>query len=435
MNRAGIALLGVLSAAGALHASRVAAQSSHEVEAQAGIVRTVDVPFDYQAPASGTFQLRYELGRRYEPTKPTIFVIADGQQYYVRQGTIAPLQGELFGDRFNVVGIFGRGSNPAVLEKIRSGAQVDWPRAYELLRAEQWVADIESVRKAVVGANGRISLYGRSGGGLLVDQYLTRYPAHVRTVFTQAAVNRFLDAELGLNSDRFWDEIGHTDPSLQVDLLAAISAHPQERAQIVLLLQRQNFFVPAEQLPKARAELIHALAAWDTQTLAGLRQLYQVDPVLQQLQASANPAANVRLFEFIAPLIPTLARAANDAPRRIDPDYEVARLFAAPLLSLLASGTISVRAMDLAALTRVGASVYLLAGRFDHTADYRVQIALAAHFPEHRLLLLADDHDFLALGKTGLYPELVQAALLEGCNSKAVQEVEARLGRLRYSEF
>ena len=95
-------------------------------------------------------------------------------------------------------------------------------------------------------------------------------------------------------------------------------------------------------------------------------------------------------------------------------------------------GEISVRAMDLSALTRVGASVHILAGRFDHTADYRVQTALAAHFfPQHHLMRLADDHDFLVLGKTGLYSELVQAALLKSCNSKAVQEVEVRLGRLR----
>jgi hypothetical protein len=91
--------------------------------------------------------------------------------------------------------------------------------------------------------------------------------------------------------------------------------------------------------------------------------------------------------------------------------------------------------MDLSALNKANASVHMLAGFYDHTADYRSQIALASHFPIHRLFLVADDHDFLALGKTGLYPQLIQAALLYGCRSEEVGRVEAQLASLGYSEF
>ncbi len=435
MNRIQLAAVAAFTAAIAFHVYNAHGQSSHDVVAKAGILRLVPVPFDRQNPSLGTFQLYYELGRAYDSSKPTVFVIADGQQYYVRQGAIAPLQDELFGDGFNVVGIIGRGSNEAVRAKVRGRGQTDWLLAYELLRSEQWVDDIEAVREAVVGRNGQISLYGRSGGGLLVDQYLAKYPQHVRTVFTQAAVNRFIDAEFGLNSDKFWDEIGKYDPGLQKQLLAAISAHPDERARIFLLLQRQNFFVSADQLPQARAALIHALAAWDSEQLQRFTQQYQVDAILQRFQGSDNSADNVRLFEFLAPVANSKGRLTSDSQSRVDPDYEVLRLFAAPLLQLFQEGKIPLPTMDLSALDRVNASVYMLAGYYDHTADYRSQIALASHFPVHRLLLLADDHDFLALGKTGLYPQLIKAALLYGCRSEEVRRVEAQLAPLRYKEF
>jgi hypothetical protein len=79
--------------------------------------------------------------------------------------------------------------------------------------------------------------------------------------------------------------------------------------------------------------------------------------------------------------------------------------------------------------------VYLLAGRFDHTADYRAQIALASHYPKHRLLLLADSHDFIALQKTGLYPRLVQSALARGRRGPRDEGIEQALEPLIFREY
>lgn len=435
MNRWVTRIVLPLSVLGTLSGSSLApGQSSHEMTPKAGIRRVLRVPFDRQTPAVGTFELQYELGRRFNPSKPTVVIVADGQQFYVRSGTIAPLQDELFGDRFNVVGIIGRASNAAVLAKIRPSGEIDWQLAYRLLRSEEWVDDIEAVRQALVGQTGDISLYGRSGGGLLVDQYLAKYPIHVRTAFTQAAVNRFIDAEFRLNSDKFWEDIERYDPTLQKQVLSAVEAHPEDRARIFLLLQRQNFFVSPDELERARFALIRALSRWDRDQLKQFSSAYQVEPVLKQLESSSNPAANVRLFEFYEPLSREYEREEQSI-RRIDPDIEVLRLFAAPLLRLCRGGSIASPSMNLSALNKVQGSVFLLAGYYDHTADYRSQLALASHFPHHHLLLLSDDHDFLALAKTGLYPELIQSALLQGADGQATQEVEEKLSNLRYSEF
>jgi len=407
----------------------VHAQMSQSLEAKAGVGRTVSVPFQHEHPEKGKFELYYELGKVFDPGKRTVFVIADGQQFYVRKGLVAPLQDMLFGDSFNVVGIVGRGATEAALQQVKRSS-VDWLTAYEVLKSDEWIEDIELVRKDLLGPSGSISLYGRSGGALLVHQYIAKHPQHVISVFTQAAVNRYLDAEFGLCSDTFWDEIGHYDSALQPLLLEALSRHPAERAKIILLLQRQNFFVPAAQIASERAKLIHTLHDWDETLIAQFSKDYQVGAITQLLSAG-DPTTSVRLFE----LYPPLSASKSSAQKRVDPDIEVGKMFAAPLLQLLEKKQIAAPTMDFRAAHETRADVYLVAGRFDHTADYRSQIALASQYPNRRLLLLRDDHDFLELAKTGLYPRLVQAALADGIHGPEKAGIESQLSALIYREY
>ena len=405
-------------------------QTSHS-EPKPGVGHAVRVPFRYEHPEKGAFDLYYELGRAFDPTKRTVFVIADGQQFYVRKGLISTLQEKLFGDSFNIVGIIGRGVNESVMQQAQRGGSLDWLAAYEVLNSNEWIEDIESVRKDLLGASGTIALYGRSGGALLVHQYLSKHPNHVISVFTQASVNRFLDAEFGLSSDTFWEEIGHYDNALQLLLLEAISRHPAERARIMLLLQRQNFFVPAVQIAAERVRLIHVLHDWDEAAIARLSKDYQIDEVLKLLTAT-DPTTSVRIFELFAPV---LASGQAGAPHRVDPDIEVGRMFSAPLLRLLEQKQISAPIMDFRTAHQTRADVYMVAGRFDHTADYRSQIALASEYPNHRLLLISDDHDFLELGKTGLLPRLVQSALADGIRGPEKAGIERQLHSLIYHEY
>ena len=411
--------------------ARSNAQMSHPVEPKVGVGRTVRVPFQYDHPEHGAFKLYYELGKPFDPAKRTVFVIGDGQQFYVRKGLITPLQEEIFGDRFNVVGIIGRGVNETVAQRVKHGDSIDWLEAYEIFRSSEWVEDIESVRKDLVGASGKICLYGRSGGATLAHQFLAKHPDHVLTVFTQASYNPFLDVEFGLSSDTFWEEIGHSDAALQPLLIEALSRHPSERSRIVLLLQRQNFFVPANQIAGERAKLIRALHDWDQAMIDKLSEDYQVNAMLGFL-AAPDPAANVREFELYAPIF---AQRHRRTSQRIDPDLEVSELFSQPLLEMLEKKQIAVPTMDFHAAHRTEADVFLLAGRFDHDVDYRSQLALASAYPNHRLLLLSDDHTFLELKKTGLYPRLVQTALAEGLHGPANAGIEGQLDPLVYREF
>jgi hypothetical protein len=146
----------------------------------------VRVPIVYEDPAAGTATVTLDFGAPFDRHKATVLVIADGQQFYVRSGAMADLQKSTFGDGVNVVGIVTRGTTPAFIQaSLDPTGKPDWIKAWRIFNSIEWIRDIESVRKSLVGEGGKIDLYGRSGGGYLVHQYLAQYGEHVDRAFTQ----------------------------------------------------------------------------------------------------------------------------------------------------------------------------------------------------------------------------------------------------------
>lgn len=396
--------------------------------AAADLGRTVTVPFDHAAPARGGAPLYYELGAPFEPSKPTIFIVADAQQFYVRRGQIASLQNALFGGAFNVVGIVGRGATPEFIRHAQDAhGKPDWLAAWNVFNSNQWIEDIDTVRRDLLGADGKVMLYGRSGGAFLVHQYLARHGEHVTRAFTQAPLNPFLIRELRLNSDHFWEQLTETDRAL---LKKALASRPQERETILRTLQRQNFFHDPAKLPAARSALIEALAEGNAAAYAAARRDYQVDAIDRLMDSPAGIAIAVRMFEFFQPSGAS-ERLGGEA---VCPDLENQYNLAHPLVSLFEAGKIPMPTFDFDKLHRLDTEVFLLAGRFDHTADYRSVIALAAHYPHQTLFMAADNHAFGDLDKAGVTVRLQRTFFAQGGGSKALHEVMRDAGSLWWRE-
>jgi len=93
------------------------------------------------------------VGAPIDKTKPVVFINSDGQQFYVTRGSIANLQKSIFGNDFNVIGIVGRGfSEDFTRAALDTGGHPEWVKAWQIFNSGQWVEDIESVHKAVVGS-------------------------------------------------------------------------------------------------------------------------------------------------------------------------------------------------------------------------------------------------------------------------------------------
>lgn len=346
---------------------------------------SVRVPLDHAAPRGPDVEVDYLTVGAFDRRRPTVFVVADGQQFYVREDVAAGFPA-LFGEAVNIVGLPGRGGSKSVLAALDRPGGVDWRQAYEVLRYRQWTADIDAVRRALLGDDGEIMIYGVSGGGRLAHEHLTQYAATASRCYSESAVFTPLEAESGLQHDRFWSDLPERERSV---LRAALAARPDQSDLYAQLLQRQNFFVEAQALDAARGALIDAIGADDQARLRAAATAYQVDALAGMMATPAAWPIRVRQYEFVAPL---LGADADDPVEPFRPDILVSAMWARPLLALRRSGAIASPEVDLRALHDARTEVTVVAGRHDHTCDYRAQIALASHYPNHRLILLDDDH-------------------------------------------
>ena len=389
------------------------------------------VPLVYGNPSIGKAILSLDFGAPYKSNLPTVIVVADGQQFYVQKDAMRELQANTFGNKVNVVGIITRGTTPAFINScLNREGKPDWFKAWQIFNSDEWIEDIESVRKALVGDTGSIYLYGRSGGAYLVHQYLTKYAAHVTRAFTQSSVNPYLNAELGIGLDRFWSDLGEQDTILQAELKKALRLNANDRNGILMTLQRQHFFVTADKIGEARSTLIHKLAAGDTAFYRKMRKDYEVDEMTKMAVSKDIIPQNVRVIELIYP------SGAFNIPDdgRVYPLAETQRNAVEPLIDILSSGRITLKPFNFAALHNCKTQVFVLAGRYDEAVDYRTNIALASEYPNHELFIANDNHVFSALSSTGLSKKIITSFYEAGLKTTLLGNTLYDAKKFRWTE-
>ena len=389
------------------------------------LVISLDVPIDHTGAVTGSFGVHVEFGAPYDARKPTVFLIADGQQFFVRAGAMPALQERLFGPGFNVVGIVGRhgfADDPRFLSLIRDeNGDTDWEAAWALFRAEQWIGDIEFVRRSVFGDDAGIMLFGRSGGGYLVHQYLHAYPSHVSRAFTSAPAATWWTAYAGLRLDSFWDDIGRSDASAHARIRRLLETGAHDRHRIASAFQRQNFFVPHDEIDAARLDLLATFESGDPEALERVYDDYQVTAVERLYESVRVAPTRVRMFEFVLPFLDEWT-VRTDA---LDPDIEVMLSAAQPLTERLGSAVTLAPSGgygDRATVDGQRAEVFVLAGRWDHVVDYRAALALSASYARSYYWLADDNHTFDRLVGSGHYADVLQSFLAYGLVSGQLKQ-------------
>lgn len=416
----------LLTHAGCVALACVVARSS--VASQA-TVRHLSVLIDRSDPSGRQAELTIDLGAPFDPKKPTVLVVEDGQQYYVRPGAMAALQHDLFGPDVNVAGLVPRGSDSVfVAATLRRDGSVDWLKAWRVFNSDEWIADLDAARRALVGDSGRVDVYGRSGGAYLVHQFLSVHAANVRRAFTQSAVEPSLNRELRIPLDDYVEQLAHTDSALLAVLRRALPPSGEARLRALVALQRQHFYVPADSFVSTQRMLIEALARHDTASLRRFEERYEV-PGIMRLESSHDVIPqNVRVLELIYPS----GAFGDTAVAGIYPLVESQAAFIRPLLDLVAGGKIAVRARDQRTAHRARTQVFVLASRGDEAVDYRTSIALANQYPVHELFVANDNHTFDEMDRVGARALLVRRFFTDGPGSSGFIAALAAAEPLRW---
>ena len=393
----------------------VLAQTTEGVEV---LGDSINVPIDHDVPEKGTLSLYYEYGAEYDSEKPTVFFIFDGQQFF-RRGVAKKIQERLFDDRFNVVGIPGRIISQKLLDMvINADSSVNWEKAYQIFNSRQWCGDIDEARKHILGKDGKIMLFGGSGGGFLVHEYLARNGKHASRIFTEAAANPFHDAEFGIIMDKFWDEIGDYDPGLHKKVYDILQKYVDKRSEIIMTFSRQHYYFKADELQQARTELIDSLYYENIEFYENAKKKFEVNEIASIMETNEAIPMRVRIYELISPMLGNVVLFGDI----IYPGLEMMYDMALPLIKLNQENKIPAHSMDFSFLKNLPTDIFLLAARWDEAADYRTQIELAKKYSHSTIFIANDDHIFKNLRKAGLIKEIISTFFYYGSNSLETQK-------------
>jgi pimeloyl-ACP methyl ester carboxylesterase len=155
----------------------------------------LQLPIDHNDPSQGTFTDFYILSPNFTPGDPVVFWLFDLQQEPV--GLIRnPADFEYFEKNLSglsYVLIGNRGTSPTLFPEIyNNDGTVNHNLAMKLYSSDQQIADIESVRQdmqsqGLLPPDGKIMLYGGSGGGFLVQQFLNKYGSNVTRALIESS--------------------------------------------------------------------------------------------------------------------------------------------------------------------------------------------------------------------------------------------------------
>lgn len=147
----------------------------------------LQLPIDHNDPSKGNFTDFYILSPNFKQGKEVIFWLFDNQQEAVgminSSDDFEYFENNLGGLSYVLIG--NRGVSPTLFPEVyNKNGTVNYNLALKLYGSSQQIEDIETVRqdmqkKGLLPPDGRIMLYGGSGGGFLVQQYLDKYGSHV----------------------------------------------------------------------------------------------------------------------------------------------------------------------------------------------------------------------------------------------------------------
>jgi len=388
--------------------------------------RSIELPIDHSNPQEGTFIQYYELTSNFDFNNPTIFFFEDAQQEFAIPGEVDKLAKRYhFFQDFNVLYYQHRGRNYSYIKLKNSDSTVNWERAYHILSAKQVIEDIEHIRKDLFKekSDTKILIYGRSGGGCLVQRYLASYSQYVHRTFIRAAPNPIILKQLGYPESKYlYNTLNNIDTTLHEKLREVLKKTIVPDYQLFWILKGIPYTSknPCDELKNLIEELYE-----------GKKNLY--NRYLQKkgfdFSKMIIPEEKMNGWDIGRHLRPVEVSAEyllEPDPEYIDPFYGSLKILCEPYLQLIREKKVDFPTFPpLAKLKDVETEIFYLAGRNDHVSHYRIGFELGKYLKNYELFIADDNHTMTIY--QGCYPLLRNTFFNYGIGSKELQEVRNSL--------
>ena len=412
--------------------SRLRPGSVYEAIPESAHLHYIELPLDHSDRSAGTFVGYYRVGPDFVPGEDVVFCLTDGQQPLVSpQGIHESLAARLSGLSYIVIG--HRGVAPTLFPEVyRTDGSLEIGKALRLYSSWQQVDDIELIRqdaqkRGLLAKDGRIHVMGGSGGGLLVQQYLSKYGKNVRRCLIEVSGSPDVDREHGLTSYcRFEDVAARACPDMVQRFRLARKTGTFDPTSLTFMVQK----LPYGRLDawKVQSEVIDAARKGSYVTYLK----YWAQPELNYslisflMSGPEMDAIRVRMFEMLGEGLHSYGKGEGE---HINLMFEWARDVLKDFLSEAERGAVSVPQFDLRrARAEFDGEALVIAAAQDHVYGTAGAGFLAADFRRSKLLVFDDTHRMQK--NPELYAKVRKEFFREGLSSGFLGEVGRGLQRV-----
>jgi len=388
--------------------------------------RNIELPIDYNNPEEGTFTLYYQLSSNFDFNKPTIFFFQDSQQNFGQPGNVDDLAKRYqFYESYNVVRYQHRGRKYSYIEIRNEDETVNWEKVYRVLSSKQVVEDIERIKQDLFSKNPdtKIYLYGRSGGGYLIQEYLAKYSNNVERAFIRCAPNPLIMEKLGyVESKYLLNSINAVDTTLHTKLKIVIEKDIVPELQLLWLLMRLGY---QNQDPgPIQANIINELYANTKDTYNSYMQKRGFD--YEELKVNEAMKNQMGLGMYLRPIECDGVYLLGQPPEYIDPIYYCYRDFSSQIILLIEEKLVLPPTFpSLDNLREIKTEVFYLAGKNDHMSPYQIGLELGNYIQNYELFIVDDNHLFIK--HKDCLPLLRNAFFKFGIGSEQLQDARNSL--------
>lgn len=378
----------------------------------------LQIPVDHKEPSLGNFTAFYLLNPEFEVGDNVVFWLCDNQQEAVGlRDSWKEFDANLGGLSYVLMG--NRGVYPTLFPEVfNEEGSINYTLAMTLYGSDEQIDDIEAIRqdmqnKGLLPKNGKIMVYGRSGGGVLVQQYLDKYGDHVSRALIEASGAPDLAR---VHNNTFMKKTYMSNPSLASSYFTLSQkgdATPSMAFMLYMIGQEGN----AELQKKIVNGEIECLSLGDKLTYLKnwLVPSNNFPLVCILLSAPRELEVKVRLYELIAEDLDSYSPTSH---QEVCLGYDWAKVLLADFIKARKEGKIHVMQISPNRSSYRG-EVMVWSGTADQVFSVEMGQWLSNAYPNSRLAVFNDTHQFQKY--QDYYRGFRKAFFTAGLNSSDVQ--------------